>query len=501
MPLDNEQDRMQEPAAPEDAKRRARSSVFALPDLASPDDVTALGESLVDALTTEFTIEEVPAPKRAVASERSDVSASNSDTPEASRPEGTSSPALRDEQNADSTGSIAFSPSDPNATVALPKAKNAVSASVSTDAQATVAIPRIDATEEDPFEDEEWDECDYAEGKRAEDGLAGENRNGSFADEAKADDTRVGDVYPDSPEDTAVMDPVSAPASQPVAEKIRRRIHIPWGKVIAAACILLVLAVIGAGVAFAWDRWLRYDDTQDIRGEWQVANTEGVMVIDATYLKIAPDVAYKYTLDTKEKTITYTFGDSEGSASYRFSSDRNTLIIDESTGTDWMMALHLKADTVMEGGDIPEGVTRLVRVSDNVMADPQNMGVSSGDESESSDPFYVEGYTELTQTEKVKPSSNEDDEDKDKDKDSDKDDEETGDPDAAYTDKETGMSYYFDDSLQLYYDMYGNYFYDMYGQNPYEMPLETYDQTYVDDSYLYDESVYYDQGYSEESYY
>jgi hypothetical protein len=515
VPQTDDNERMTQ-GTPEEAARRerwARSRIFELPDLASADDVTAMGDSIVDALTTEFAIEEVPPPRpgeepadRTVALPAVDANAVASRNDErADAEDGTSEP----------TQPAARAPQahDSGATLAVPAATQADGAK-DDGAAATAALPRVKAQPPDDgiFEGADItaeEEEAYWSNYSAEDALFGPDGIGDVIDDRPDEPQR--DELPDSPAVTAVMEPIGDLGEPAVTvERHRPRLHISAGKIVAAICIVLVLSLVGGGAAFAWDRWYRYDDIADIQGEWQIANSQRTLVIDESNLKIDADVAYEYTIDPKAKTITYTFGDTTGTATYRFAKDRDTLIIDENMETDWLVALHLKGDAVLAADDVPEGVSKLKRLSRDTAAEPQTMGGNAGEGDagmSASDPFYVEGYTDLTQTEVVKPATNSD---KDKDKDKDKngngessegedskstesDSEKQGastDPDAAYTDEETGMSYYFDDSQQLYYDMYGNYYYDMYGQNPYTAPVETYD----DGTGLSDADTYYDDG-------
>ena len=58
------------------------------------------------------------------------------------------------------------------------------------------------------------------------------------------------------------------------------------------------------------------------------------MVIDAEEIHMPDSVDFKYTLDTNDKTISYTFVDLTGGGSYEFSRDRGaTLTITESDGS------------------------------------------------------------------------------------------------------------------------------------------------------------------------
>ena len=103
---------------------------------------------------------------------------------------------------------------------------------------------------------------------------------------------------------------------------------------IVAVCFAAVLVACAAVAAFwAWDTWLRFDDSADIQGEWLTANGTALVVIDAEAIHMPDSVDFKYTLDTKNKTISYTFVDLTGGGSYEFSRDRATLTITESDGS------------------------------------------------------------------------------------------------------------------------------------------------------------------------
>lgn len=103
---------------------------------------------------------------------------------------------------------------------------------------------------------------------------------------------------------------------------------------IVAVCLAAVLVACAAVAAFwAWDTWLRFDDSADIQGEWLTANGTALVVIDAEEIHMPDSVDFKYTLDTNDKTISYTFVDLTGGGSYEFSRDRATLTITESDGS------------------------------------------------------------------------------------------------------------------------------------------------------------------------
>lgn len=109
---------------------------------------------------------------------------------------------------------------------------------------------------------------------------------------------------------------------------IRKRVLTVVGIVVG---VLLVLA-IAAGAFWVWNEWFRYDDTADIQGTWIDANGQTV-TIDETCLHMPDAIDFEYSMDTKEKTIAYEFGQMSGGGSYDFSDDRNTLVITEADGS------------------------------------------------------------------------------------------------------------------------------------------------------------------------
>lgn len=108
-----------------------------------------------------------------------------------------------------------------------------------------------------------------------------------------------------------------------------RRRKIAW--VIAVSALAVAVAV--SGLLF-WNAYLRYDDAADIRGEWQVADGSMTVVIDADSINMPDSLAYEYRLDTWEKTISFSFEDLSGKGTYRFSSDRRGVVIQEGEGQD-----------------------------------------------------------------------------------------------------------------------------------------------------------------------
>lgn len=92
--------------------------------------------------------------------------------------------------------------------------------------------------------------------------------------------------------------------------------------------VVIVLLAIGTGL-LAWNQWLRYDDNADIQGIWVIDGTSQTITITDTDIVMTADVSYPYTLDTFQKTISFSFKQYNGSGSYAFSPERTTLVITE----------------------------------------------------------------------------------------------------------------------------------------------------------------------------
>ena len=96
---------------------------------------------------------------------------------------------------------------------------------------------------------------------------------------------------------------------------------------IISLCVVAVLA-LGTGL-LAWNQWFRYDDTADIQGTWLIDGSSTTITISSSDIAMTSEVSYPYTLDTFQKTITFSFEQYSGSGSYSFSPERDTLVITE----------------------------------------------------------------------------------------------------------------------------------------------------------------------------
>lgn len=92
--------------------------------------------------------------------------------------------------------------------------------------------------------------------------------------------------------------------------------------------VVILLLVIGTGL-LAWNQWFRYDDAADIQGTWVIDGSSQSITINETDIVMTSDVSYPYTLDTFQKTISFSFKQYSGSGSYAFSPERTTLVITE----------------------------------------------------------------------------------------------------------------------------------------------------------------------------
>ena len=63
--------------------------------------------------------------------------------------------------------------------------------------------------------------------------------------------------------------------------------------------------------------------------DWVIDGTSQTITITDTDIVMTADVSYPYTLDTFQKTISFSFKQYNGSGSYAFSPERTTLVITE----------------------------------------------------------------------------------------------------------------------------------------------------------------------------
>lgn len=139
--------------------------------------------------------------------------------------------------------------------------------------------------------------------------------SGAESGRADASSSPGADALSNSASDeTCLSDAGSSPRNRPSRRgsvaKPRSSEHRNRILKIVAACLAAVLVACAAVAAFwAWDTWLRFDDSADIQGEWLTANGTALVVIDAEEIHMPDSVDFKYTLDTNNKTISYTFVD------------------------------------------------------------------------------------------------------------------------------------------------------------------------------------------------
>ncbi len=117
-------------------------------------------------------------------------------------------------------------------------------------------------------------------------------------------------------------------AARPAARPAVKQPRWTRGK-IAAASVGALFAVLAVALTcgFTWLRWFSADDASDFRGTWYLAGTSTPIIITEDRIHLTDDVSYKYTMDTGDKTIEFTFGNLAGSGRYRFSLDRNQLAL------------------------------------------------------------------------------------------------------------------------------------------------------------------------------
>lgn len=128
---------------------------------------------------------------------------------------------------------------------------------------------------------------------------------------------------------------------------IRRR----WPLRVLLAVIALSVVVVGV---FAWDRWLRYDDTSDFQGTWFIDDSAKGVVIDGKAIKLTDNVKFSYQIDPFAKTIAFSFGDKANTGRYRFSADRKQLVVTE--GSSFTALSTLFEDIALNWQDLTRAV-------------------------------------------------------------------------------------------------------------------------------------------------
>lgn len=114
---------------------------------------------------------------------------------------------------------------------------------------------------------------------------------------------------------------------KPIKEKSAKRKGLSRRFLVGSLIVVLLLA-IGTGL-LAWNQWFRYDDAADIQGTWVIEGTTQSITITDSDIVMTADVSYPYTLDTFQKTISFSFKQYSGSGSYAFSPERTALVITE----------------------------------------------------------------------------------------------------------------------------------------------------------------------------
>lgn len=118
------------------------------------------------------------------------------------------------------------------------------------------------------------------------------------------------------------------------SRKKRRRRKVAR-RVMWALLGLFVAAIIASLGAFAANRWYSFDDAADMVGTWRLEGTDMQVEITEDTIRLTDEVAYRYTIDPSDKTITFKFGNMTGQGRYRFSLDRQELSITDGSFDFW----------------------------------------------------------------------------------------------------------------------------------------------------------------------
>ncbi len=116
----------------------------------------------------------------------------------------------------------------------------------------------------------------------------------------------------------------------------KHRFRLRRWHVIVSVVLVVMIAIVTITGSFFWNRWYRFDDAQDIQGQWYVAGTDAAIDITQDQLVFNEDTAYRYSLNAEDKTISFKLGNLDGLAHYCFFEDRKVLIImDGENYTRW----------------------------------------------------------------------------------------------------------------------------------------------------------------------
>lgn len=96
--------------------------------------------------------------------------------------------------------------------------------------------------------------------------------------------------------------------------------------IITGSIVVLVLVTLISGV-FAWNRWWRFNDVQDIQGEWVVQGSSVSVFFTNDKILLTKKLPYDYKIDPVAKTLTFSFGKFQGSGRYMFRHNRTQLVI------------------------------------------------------------------------------------------------------------------------------------------------------------------------------
>lgn len=144
------------------------------------------------------------------------------------------------------------------------------------------------------------------------------------------------------------------------ASKPQKKKRVP--RPLKVILIILFVAIIGVGAFLTWDYLFRYDDAQDIQGQWKIEGSNNSIVITDSEIRLTDSVSFGYELNTFEKTITYTFANYTGVGSYVFSPERDVLTL-----TD----MNTNEPGESEGGDDASSM-RLLKVSNQAVGEPES---------------------------------------------------------------------------------------------------------------------------------
>lgn len=165
-------------------------------------------------------------------------------------------------------------------------------------------------------------------------------------------------------------------------KKKQRRVPLT----VKIALLVILVAALAVGAFLVWNHLFRYDDEQDIQGQWKIEGSNNSIVITEDEIRLTDSVSFEYELNTFEKTITYHFVNYTGEGRYVFSSERDVLTLTDISPEP-------------DEGDTQQSMS-LLKVSNQAIGEPESANNNDTADANSTGAAVVDGSLSAEQAEK-----------------------------------------------------------------------------------------------------